>query len=313
LFASIYGVCCISGTLGNVWVLFVLLSELWLPRTGWWRTRALARSSTFATTTTVASTARSSVHYQRNNKNNLTVNGGDGIGAAVSIESIAPPLAPRRAASSTSNIVRRASHNYVRSYSMCTCLFVLSLTDLLFVLSIPMLVVDIYTTSGWIFGAVACKMFYFMEGLNKLYSPLVLTVLSADRYMNSGHVSLLSRSGGAGSRSHNTNINLALVIAFTLSMFILTPSIYMAGVDSFPVVALAKHVFENGSSECRRDNYTVQKCSVYTNFDTAMNVNGNLLNVAYDTVQFGVGYVCPLIFITIMYKLGFGNENAKMF
>ena len=58
----------------------------------------------------------------------------------------------------------------------------LALSDLLFLLGIPFLLVT-YIMQHWTFGTIACKFYYVNTSLNQFSSSLFLTVMSADRYV----------------------------------------------------------------------------------------------------------------------------------
>lgn len=85
-----------------------------------------------------------------------------------------------------------AAFNYMHTpkpviYSASVYLLLLSIVDLISILPVPVLVVDILNNDfpfrADVLGRFICKFIFFCEGANKSLSPLVLTVLSVDRYV----------------------------------------------------------------------------------------------------------------------------------
>uniref|UniRef100_A0A0N5A7L1 G_PROTEIN_RECEP_F1_2 domain-containing protein n=1 Tax=Syphacia muris TaxID=451379 RepID=A0A0N5A7L1_9BILA len=84
------------------------------------------------------------------------------------------------------------NYNYLHTlkpaiYSASVYLLLLSVVDLISILPVPVLVVDIlnndFPFQPNLLGSIVCKLIFFCEGANKSLSPLVLTVLSIDRYV----------------------------------------------------------------------------------------------------------------------------------
>lgn len=87
---------------------------------------------------------------------------------------------------------RRWPHVYVYSVA-------LSVGDCLALASLPFVVGDI-ALQEWVFGTFLCKFLYMSEMTNKIYSPLMLAVLSLDRYM------AVCRSSNTEIRTHRTAV-----------------------------------------------------------------------------------------------------------
>ncbi|VDK42966.1 unnamed protein product [Anisakis simplex] len=103
-------------------------------------------------------------------------------------------------------------------------LLILSVVDLISMLPVPLLATDIIHNE-WPFGLFLCKLIFFCEGANKSLSPLVLTALSADRYVAVCRATLvwLRRSKFA---------LLLLLACFCFSLFFIMPVVYYAEINN---------------------------------------------------------------------------------
>lgn len=61
-------------------------------------------------------------------------------------------------------------------------IFNLSLTDFLFLLSLPMLMTSTLTRR-WVFGSVMCRVYYLLTCVNMFTGTFTLTLMSADRFL----------------------------------------------------------------------------------------------------------------------------------
>ncbi|CAD6190512.1 unnamed protein product [Caenorhabditis auriculariae] len=103
-------------------------------------------------------------------------------------------------------------------------LLLLSIVDLITLISVPIIVSDIYA-NRFPFGIALCKLMFFCEGINKTLSPMVLTALSVDRFIAVCHPTLHWMRQTLFS-------TLVIVVCFLFSLVFIIPIISNAAIST---------------------------------------------------------------------------------
>lgn len=143
-------------------------------------------------------------------------------------------------------------------------LLILSIVDLISLVSVPLLAADILE-NRWPFGILLCKLIYTCEGANKSLSPLILTALSIDRYI------AVCKPNFICWRQSRFSLFVILICTFISLLFIL-PVTLKATISVMLDMNLREH----------------RKCVVQ-------------MNRTYDILQTVTCYLLPLFFICSVY------------
>uniref|UniRef100_A0A1I7TRF5 G_PROTEIN_RECEP_F1_2 domain-containing protein n=1 Tax=Caenorhabditis tropicalis TaxID=1561998 RepID=A0A1I7TRF5_9PELO len=171
-------------------------------------------------------------------------------------------------------VFKQLSSNRTRPYktvvqsSAYVYLIILSVVDLFSLIPVPMIVTDVYV-NHFPFGLWACKLSYFCEAINKSLSPMVLTALSADRYIAVCHPTLYWL--------RTTKFSLGvLAVCFSVSLVFIIP------------------VTQKATMQVMKDttNEEILKCA----FD-----HEDAASYVFDAAQAIVCYLVPLLLICAVY------------
>ena len=148
----------------------------------------------------------------------------------------------------------------------------LAVADLLAVLiCVPVNMGHLYSPHGYIFGEIICKFSPFIQGVSVSVSILTLTIISADRYY------IIYKPFKARVSCTNKRIKLAVSIIWLVSLFIMSP-------------LLIVNKLENRLKPLGIDLPMCVEDWPY--FESRL---------VYDSLQFLILFVLPIIFITYAY------------
>lgn len=160
---------------------------------------------------------------------------------------------------------RNKNNKFTRNHQYLTYLYILilSIVDFISILSLPLIIIDILYNQ-WPFNIYLCKFLFFCEGTNKTLSPLILTLLSIDRYI----IICLPNNY----YRQNEYFLLFLLTFVVISLFFIIPIIYKAEITV---------MFDNYFKEHTKCVLQISKF--------------------YDFLHISICYILPLLVIVIVY------------
>lgn len=105
-----------------------------------------------------------------------------------------------------------------------TYLLHLALSDLIFLSGVPFFISSIITRS-WIFGRIACRIFFLTQGVNQYTSIIILALLSFDRFL------AVCYSAKSIVWRARVNPNILLIFVWILSFLLMLPIIIFTSVQ----------------------------------------------------------------------------------
>lgn len=152
----------------------------------------------------------------------------------------------------------------------------LSIVDAMVLMTLPMLVCDIYFVR-WIFGGYLCKMYWMIESVNKIMSKFILTAMSFDRFLavckpNRQHCIRTSKGTGV--------VLLFIAVIVVISMY--------------PVYVHAQEIFFDEVYLLNNQTITSHrsKCVLHMSDD---------LTLSFTVYLFIVGFCIPSVLIIYFY------------
>ncbi|XP_022653392.1 somatostatin receptor type 2-like [Varroa destructor] len=158
-------------------------------------------------------------------------------------------------------------------------IFNLALADVMFLFGLPFLITTM-TTRDWIFGQAMCKIYMTTTSINQFTSSLLLTVMSADRYIAVCHP--------ISSPRYRTPFiaKFVCLTAWTVSALLMVPVYLYATAFDIPKEST------DGSVSSRK------VCNIYW-MDTP-SLTGQ---TAFTLYSFFLGFAIPLVLILVFYFL----------